>query len=620
MAIVAGSCVTYVVRSPSVILLSDSASASWLRSPAPLWPFVKPAGQQRMSYRTTLIYPMASPSMRVNVTALRSCRVFFDDVELQPDGPPPQNWKLPSSFPLAPHPDDGPHRLQVDVINTTGPPLVRVELSPPLPRQPAWECSVDGLKWTPAAKAIDPEPLAMDAGLSPTPAQAVALWPLPAGLLIVSMFAMHAAARPMPPNRLRLLLIALWLLLAGVDMGSVPVAYGFDLVPHLQYLDFILARHRLPLGTEGWQLFQAPLFYLVASPLWLLLKTCSSQDRAAVLLRVVPISCGCVMIELVYRTLRGVFPARVDLQRVGLVVGGLLPVNLYMMQFPSNEPFMAVFGAATAWSVCRWLAHPNLDRPWRPALVTGLLLGLAVLSKVSAIVWIAPVIITYASPFVGQAKPWRRVFACTATIVAAVALVSGWWFLRNQLEMGVPLLTHSGGNWWQDPGYRTPRDLLLFGDSLLRPIITGARGVWDSLYSSFWADAFGSGVIDPHVPPPWNLRVMLLAEWFALLPTGLMAWAIAAPVLVDRLKLPAHRSVQFAAISIACFTAAVVHVYLTLPIYSCAKASYMMGATPCFAILIAAGFDRIPTPARRFVSAMLLSGAALAYASFFVLP
>ena len=71
----------------------------------------------------------------------------------------------------------------------------------------------------------------------------------------------------------------------------------------------------------------------------------------------------------------------------------------------------------------------------------------------------------------------------------------------------------------------------------------------------------------------------------------------------------------FARLSVGLFVAAVVGVYLTLPIYSCAKASYLLSTLPCVAVLAAAGWDRVVAGRRvRAVAVGLL--ACWAVASF----
>lgn len=610
----------WCVRGPSVVLLTDHGPAHWIRPRVAFFPRLRLNGLVLIHYRAPIDVPPNFAGTDLQLTALRKASVWLDTTPLARIGPVPANWKQPIHYRLPAHLAPGRHLLRIAVTNCTGPALLRAGC-PALSvfTNDHWEMSLDGQQWLAAALVTEPESFSTSALFSPPPSRAISM----AGpaLLLLILALMLAGSKWFPaPGRLRIILIALWLVLAATDMFTVPTDYGFDAQPHMDYLNFILNHHRLPLGTDGWQLFQTPLFYLLTVPLWALLKSLASAHASAVLVRIVPIACGGVMIELVYRTLLLVFPARPDLQRVGLIAGGMLPVNLYMMQFPSNEPFMAVMAAAMVWSVCRWLARPNLQRPWQPALLTGLLLGLAILSKVSAIIWALPVAIAYAAVLWPQPNRIRQIAKAWGAIALMVMLVAGWWFVRNQIEMGVPLMSHSGGGWWQDPGYRVPADLYCFGAALTHPIVVQVRSIWDCLYGTFWGDALCSGVLGPNYRPPWNPRLMLLTDWFALLPTALMLLAaLFAVFAADSKQRTYRRFTLFAVLGIGCFLVAILNVFLTLPIYSCAKASYMISATPCFAILAAGGFDYLPTWSRKPVLAWFITTAALGYASFFAI-
>ena len=64
-----------------------------------------------------------------------------------------------------------------------------------------------------------------------------------------------------------------------------------------------------------------------------------------------------------------------------------------------------------------------------------------------------------------------------------------------------------------------------------------------------------------------------------------------------------------------------IHLYVTLPVYGCGKASYFLGLTPCLAVLAAAGFDRLPAhhAPRTVVTALIIIWAVNSYLTFFVL-
>ncbi|MCX5758524.1 MAG: hypothetical protein NTU83_08475, partial [Candidatus Hydrogenedentes bacterium] len=226
---------------------------------------------------------------------------------------------------------------------------------------------------------------------------------------------------------------------------------------------------------------------------------------------------------------------RGDLQMFATVLGGLMPMNVYRSQYVSNEPLA---GALIGWVVL--LAIPLLRQPelfrLRQCVPIGLVLGLALLTKVTALLIVFPV--AFAIVYAGGAGEGsaRRVAARTiealAIVLGLAALIAGWYYLRNYIELGRPFIggwdAARGIEWWQDPGYRTPSQLLAFGDALIRPIFCGISSFWDGIYSTLWMDGFISGMAELDAMPHWNYGFLFPGMWFALLPTLAILIGLAA--------------------------------------------------------------------------------------------
>jgi hypothetical protein len=206
-------------------------------------------------------------------------------------------------------------------------------------------------------------------------------------------------------------------------------------------------------------------------------------------------------------------------------------------------------------------------------------------------------------------------------VVAACAVVAGWFFVRNWVYLGRPVIfggtPESGYIWWQEPGYRTWKQMSTFGTSFWHPVYSGTRGLWDSLYTSMWLDGTVSGTIAPPDLVPWNLSWMEAGAWLAVVPMGLMFVGVFG--LWRRDLAGSRRAILFAIAAILIYLAAIVDLYVRLPIYSTAKATYMVGLVPCFAILAAAG--AAPVLRFRVPRALILSSvtcwAVAAYVAYF---
>jgi hypothetical protein len=343
-------------------------------------------------------------------------------------------------------------------------------------------------------------------------------------------------------------------------------------------------------------------------------------------LRVFPLVCGAIQIELCWRALRYAFPGREDLQIVGTLVGGLLPMNLYISQVIGNEPLAGCLSAMVVVLIIRYLRLPSQHR-WPAFAFMGLFLGLAMLTKVTAVLLVPPVLL--AITYGGLAEHDRvkqglvAAFMRIAVVLGVAFLVSGWYYTRNYLEMGRFFIggwdASRGIVWWQDPGYRTLEQFYTFGESLFYPVYSAVTGIWDSLYSTFWMDGFLSGICLYDFRPPWNYGFMFAGTWFALLPSAAIAIGALASI-VNPLREDKRVSF-FCTLCVGIYLSAILYLFLTVPTYSTGKATYALGLIPCFAVLCAEGFNILTK--RPFLKAtvygIVVCWAFAVYVTYFII-
>jgi tetratricopeptide (TPR) repeat protein len=421
---------------------------------------------------------------------------------------------------------------------------------------------------------------------------------------------------------IRWILLMAWVILAINNVGKVPFYLGMDIGGHIEYIRFVSEKMKIPLATDGWQMFQPPLFYLLSAIIYKFCLTFFSLETVFGMLRILPLLCGIAQVELCYRALRYVYPEREDLQALGTVIGGLLPMNIYISQVVGNEPLAGFLTGVVMVLALRFLSFSSLRSKGYFFLV-GLVLGLALLTKMSAIAAI-PSLVFFTGYKIylnrGSAKRPTLVVVERISLVLGVAfLVSGWYCIRNYVEFGKVIIGGwdpiTGFGWWQDPAYRTVQQFLSFGEALFYPVNSAIMGVWDSLYSTTWTDAAMSG----HTAgPPWNYEFLFSSVWLSLLPCA----AIFLGVL-KAFKKPStgyRQASVFAASCTIVYIFAILYMFLTLPIYTTGKATYALGLTPCLAVLCAAGFESLMRKVilRAAIYGIVACWAVNAYFAFFV--
>jgi hypothetical protein len=595
---------TRLLNDPHVYFLSNEGDAQWIRLDTPFSLNIYPALDTGLLFESTFKTSQTLNYARLTVRAFRRCAVMVDGVTIYVGSTDLDAWQEAHDVPIPGPLPPGTHQLQIAVFNHNAQPCLLayseklgvhtglgwIAVQPDGKRSPAMLAT----QTTPPEEAlVYPSVARAFVGLSP--------WLLACFVLTLvwtiwnsraPMRAMNWPRWHVRPRHVRWVLLAAWIVLAANNIWQLPWLLGYDMDKHLDYVEYI-ARHRsLPLATDGWQMFQPPLFYLIEAPWYALLSPHFGKEVVIRVLRFVPLLCGLAQIEIVYRAARAVFPEREDLQTIATVVGGLMPMHIYISQVIGNEPLAGSLTSLMVLLCLLLLVEPTRKpRLWFYVLM-GVVWGLALLSKVTPLLLAPLVVAAIAIHYRRHGGTWGHGLVRTGLVLGACFLTSGWYFLRNWASLGKPFAAGSwdpatGLIWWQLPSYRTWTQLTSFGTALSRPIYRSVWSLWDALYSSMWLDGFVSGRVVRPEHFPWNLHWMLVGAWLALVPT---AFLFASPVTCWRREFRQARSaLLFAVAAVAIYLTAMVDLYVRLPVYSTAKATYLIGLLPCFGVLAAAG-------------------------------
>lgn len=626
---------------PDIPLLIDGDGAAWICFDAPPHlPAQKPQQLVTFFRKTVQIddAPVAAPLV---VRCFRLGNLQIDGVQalgpwedLSAQGEATVNWqsalskwKQPRHVDIAQFLRPGKHQIVVEVLNQNAPCALLASCPAiGLGTDQTWEASMNGQDWTPVRLAASPRWAEVTAQFSSSVRAfgAGSLWlALPFVLALgIALYLTRGnqtvknrivVAAVVSPCTVRWGLLAAWIALAINNIWKLPADVGFDVQAHLAYVLFIHHYGTLPLATDGWQMFEAPLYYLLSLPI--LKFTISPGDLEPVIkaMRVIPFLCALAQTEICYRVMRLVFGHRRDLCVVGLVTGALLPMLLYRSQTIGTEPMAGALTAATIWLGLAYAYGSQGWRTWKGAAAIGFAFGLALLTKVSAVL-LAPLLIGWlASVHWINGDRLRVPVQRVAIIMAVAAMIAGWYYTRNWIELGKPFV---GGwdpsrniDWWQEPGYRTPAEFLRFGRAINYPVWASMAGFWDGLYSTMWTDGMLSSMVLYDHRPPWNYRFVLSGSLLALFPCTLMLIGALSAIVVNLPSQPPagpdaarptvvqasgafikRGALLFSVLAIATYLMAIFDLHLTAPIHSTAKATYTLGLTPCYAMLMAAGF------------------------------
>jgi len=546
----------------------------------------------------------------------------------------------------------GPNELVAEVVNDTGPPALWLVLRCPgasVATDEHWKVSQDGATEMAAQSAAQPRLLrpgistrlgknALDGFRSAISPLLVFAFLSGGALYFLSLIArtpskMRLFGHELSPLGMGLLGVnLLWSILFIHDTFFVPLygmgtgTEGFDASWHLKYIDEIQRHRHLPLADEGWKIYQPPLYYMLSAAILSICRLSTSNPSALAILRLFGLAAGLSTLASIAASLRLLFPENPRRQFAGFILASFLPVHIYAGFYVSNEMLLITLVTVSMYVALRILADPQAGIS--SYAILGLLLGGALLTKITALVPAGAVLLVFAGRLIIQKKrSWWVMLRTLGAVLAAMFLVTGWYYARVWSHFGTPSVGNfdaaSGYRWWRDPGIGSLSFLTGFGQSLVKPftIFSSLNGIPDALYST----AFGDGLCGGYpwlMRPPWNYSLMAAGYWLALVPSVAiivgMIW-----MLVQVVRVPRSPWFLFLGVigGLACAT--VYHI-LRYPYAGNVKASFELSCLLPLSALGAVGIDFMAGRYGRLraylIGILLGTWACTAYASFWILP
>jgi len=582
-------------------------------------------------------------SATLRCAALRGYELFLNGQQISDAAAANENlWKQPRNWNLAPHLRIGPNQLLARVRNSSGPPAWWCVLdldSQQIVSDPRWQIEWSGTHTLAARSAVtvpsrrELDPVAwQDRRFGPTEESASTTpWHQfarrPATILAIVVLAIAAAIWLERQNPSLWTsrwwwygAAGLWVALFLNNASQLRVAAGFDGVHHLAYVQYLLDEGRLPSATDGFQMYQPPLYHSLVALLLKISGTSTADAAAGIIIRLLGLLLGIAQIGLIYASLKLLFPQHPRRWVIGLLVAAALPVQLYLYHYITNEALLTTLLTASLYLTLRALQQRH--NPTWIFVLLGLSLGAALLTKVTAVLVLPLVFGALATRLIverrGDASRWWQMIVLPAVLCLALG---GWVYARTYLEHGKLVVTNTDDTFrfWQWPGFRTAADASPTTAAFAQPFFAGFVSLWDGLYSSLWGDGLLGGELDPRLRPPWNYELMSIGYLAALIPTLFLLAGFGMTLRTWLAQPEANGFLLLGALAAASF--ALLAMSLHWPFYSMPRAFYGLLAALSFSALVAVGFDRLAGvhPVRSIIlTTLLLAWAITSYVSFWV--
>jgi len=266
-----------------------------------------------------------------------------------------------------------------------------------------------------------------------------------------------------------------------------------------------------------------------------------------------------------------------------IVVAGFIPMNIYLSAYVGNEPLHAFLVGCSLVVAVHIFRSPEVR--FSRMIYLGLLLGLAMLTKITAVALVSVVAIFLAYKMIRvDGKSFKEATSSLALFLLALSVVCGWYYIRNIIRFGRPFMINwnlPGQRWWQDPGFHTIQYYLSFGEALRHPYFSAFHSFWDAMYSTFWGDGLIGGLaLIAKRPDVWNYDYMSAVYLLALPAAGIfLVGLLKAVQMAFKGKDPGSRLIMaFLIISLYSVGLFILFSTLKVPIYGQAKAFYCLAA------------------------------------------
>lgn len=216
---------------------------------------------------------------------------------------------------------------------------------------------------------------------------------------------------------------------------------GFDANDHLPYIDWFRARLDLPPLDLCRETYHPPLYYLVAGRFsrWAEATTPELGAPSVVF--------ACLTLLLIWFGLERHLPGQRLARLFGLALAALMPSAIHMAGMISAEAMNSFWSVLALLLAAELLSKGQRPKAW-VAPTLGLVLGLQMLTKISALVIIAAVGCGALLDLAWQPRERTRLWRSLRPwlMVAAVFCVtSGWYYARNQKLYGKAVLAGYDG-------------------------------------------------------------------------------------------------------------------------------------------------------------------------------
>lgn len=580
--------------SPQIEFLRPALRGKWITHPNPPIDFQQSSTCPNVIFYRDFQLDEIPEKEKIRVTAMRSFWIRVNNEPIPFD--PPNSWKSSIHINLVPYLHSGQNTIRIQVGGPKNPPALLVEGRRLLRSGENWQVALkpDLSDLSAASIALQDEHY-LNSNPNPIRQSTFFVFYL-IGFLAYSVLGVVVLF--IRPNETKfdqdtnlwkkhgfcflLFLIAVIIQLHNVSTYA-HIRSHFDWQGHVDYIQHIATHWKIPIATDGWEMFQPPLYYLISA---VILKTSGGSLKAVQIFTTLT---GLGNLLFSWFLLCQVFPTQTRKRNLGFSVIAMLPMGFYMNSMVSNEIFSGSVISGTI-VLSTYLLFKKGLTSYKASILIGLASGLGLLSKYTALFVLLSLLLLLGLRFITRQITWKRV----VTVICTVSLTCGWLYGRNIVRFGDPFIGNwdeaSGFHYEQSPGYRNVQFYTQFGSVFYHlPVRSRWVSFWDGKYGSMWTDTHGTFL---NLSNPTTQLLGSLSLWLALLPT--LAIVFGFGYAIKFLIRHEWNHPYFVMVTTSVLTIlSLVSFTMEIPTYSTIKAFFFLSMIPIIGVFAALGLERL---------------------------
>ncbi len=241
-----------------------------------------------------------------------------------------------------------------------------------------------------------------------------------------------------------LLMISIGALCRIAFVFGTPIFYAPDEQSHFKYIEYLCDHHSFPIQTSqtgalsnDWEYYQPPLYYLAMQPIYSAAAAAFSTEAAIVrTIRCASVALWLLTVWLAARFLRSAAITDEAVNRSTMAVMCLLPTYTFLSSVINNDNLLIAIGGG----VFCLLAQRTYSLTYVFSL--GILLGLAMLTKLNAIVYLLACVLSVCFDALAMRTRWRSIVLRGGLILGIATAIWFPWGLRNWQTYGSMTAEH----------------------------------------------------------------------------------------------------------------------------------------------------------------------------------